>query len=108
MESRWLEEFITEGYNENYFDQFVDELMKSEHRDDIAIGWEKPKSREKMKAHLLGALLNAGVLTGKASDMARKYIGEKGKEANNFADYISEGKKKGKCKYSVWVYEYVN
>lgn len=108
MESKWLTEFVAEGYNNNYFDQFVDELMKSKHKDYIASRWEKPNSREKMKGHLLGALLYAGVLTGKASDMARKYIGKKGNEADNFADYISEGKKNSKCKYCDWVYDYVN
>ena len=107
-ESKWLGDFVAEGYNDNYFDQFVDELMKSEYKDYIASRWVKDKSRDKMKAHLLGALLNAGVLTGKASDMARKYIGRKGKEADNFADYISEGKKNSKCKFSDWVYDYVN
>lgn len=108
MESKWLGDFVAEGYNNNYFDQFVDELMKSEHKDYIASRWERASSREKMKGHLLGALLNAGVLKGKASDMARKYIGKKGQEADNFADYISEGKKKNKCNYSDWVYNYVN
>ena len=107
-ESKWLWDFVAEGYNENYFDQFVDELMKSEHKDDIAKGWEKPKSREKMKAHLLGALLKAGILTGTAAEIARKYIGKKCQEANNFADYISEGKKNSKCNYSDWVNDYVN
>ena len=107
-ESKWLGDFVAEGYNNNYFDQFVDELMKSEHRDYIALRWDNSNSREKMKGHLLGALLNAGVLKGRASDMARKYIGKKGKEADNFADYISEGKKKSKCNYSDWVYDYVN
>ena len=82
--------------------------MSSEYKDQIAVGWQKPASREKMKGHLLGSLLNAGVLTGKASEIARKYIGKKNKDAENFADYISEGKKKSKCKYSDWVYEYVN
>ena len=107
-ESKWLWDYVAEGYNENYFDQFVDELMKSEHKDDIAKGWEKPKSREKMKAHLLGALLKAGILNGTAAEIARKYIGNKGTKADNFADYISEGKKNSKCKYSDWVNDYVN
>lgn len=105
---RRIKDFVAECYNDNYFDQFVDELMKSEFRDQLASGWEKPKSREKMKGHLIGALLRAGILVGKASEIARKYIGKKGKEADNFADYISEGKKKSKCSYSDWVDEYVN
>lgn len=106
--SNWIKEFVAEGYNENYFDQFVDELMNSNFRDKLASGWEKPKSREKMKGHLIGSLLRAGILVGKASEIARKYIGKKGVEADNFADYISEGKKKSKCSYSDWVNDYVN
>ena len=107
-ESKWIDNFVADGYNENYFDQFVDNLMDSEFKDQIASSWEKPASREKMKGHLLGSLLNAGVLTGMASEIARKYIGKKNKDAENFADYISEGKNKSKCKYSDWVYYYVN
>jgi len=107
-ESKWIENFVAEEYDDNYVDQLVDELLSSEYKDQIAVGWQKPASREKMKGHLLGSLLNAGVLTGKASEIARKYIGKKNKDAENFADYISEGKKKSKCKYSDWVYEYVN
>ena len=61
-----------------------------------------------MKAHLLGALLKAGILNGTAAEIARKYIGNKGTKADNFADYISEGKKNSKCKYSDWVNDYVN
>ncbi len=106
-ESKWIGDFIAEGYNNNYFEQFVDELMKSEYKDKLALNWEKTQSREKMKAHLIGALLKAGVLEGNASEMARKYIGKQGKEANNFADYISEGKRNSKCLYSDWVYHYV-
>ena len=72
-----IDNFVADGYNENYFDQFVDNLMDSEFKDQIASSWEKPASREKMKGHLLGSLLNAGVLTGMASEIARKYIGKK-------------------------------
>ena len=107
-ESKWLVNFVAEGYNNNYFEQFVDELMKTDYRDRIASGWERPQSREKMKGHLIGTLLNAGILEGKASEMARKYKGRKGKETDNFADYISQGKKNSKCIYSDWVYRYVN
>ena len=106
-ESKWIGKVLGEGYNENYFDQFVDELMKSKYRDDIAKTWQKPKSRERLKAHLLGSLLRAEVLIGSASEIARLYIGKDNQDSKNFGDYILEGKKNTKCKFSDWVDDYV-
>lgn len=108
LESTWIGKVLTEGYNTNYLEQFLENLFDSEYKDYIAKGWEKPKGRDKMRGHLLGALMRAGILNDNASEIGRLYIGKKSEDAKTFASYVTEGKKRKNCQYSDWVYDYVN
>lgn len=108
--NNWIGTVMTEGYNTNYLENFVDALMKSEHKDYIASKWCNKRGREKMKCHLLGTLSRAGVLIENASKIARKYTGKEitDNKTSNFRDYITEGKNNKKCAYSDWVTDYVS
>ena len=107
-ESTWMGRVLRDGLNNNYLENFVDALMESKHKDWIAETWSKQASRDKLKCQLLGALMNAGVLTGTGAQIARFYAGKKDGDAGNYGDYVNEGKNYKKCKFSEWVYDYVN
>jgi len=87
--------------------QLIEDLMKSEYRDEIAEAWAKKELRLQVKGHVMGALAAAGVFSKKALAIARKYYGtgtDNTKEVKTLAKYMGDSRKEY---YTDWIIEYV-
>ena len=94
--------FTTEWRN-----RLIEDLMKSEHRDEIAEAWAKKDLRLQVKGHVMGALKTAGVLTKSALAIARIYYGtgeDDTKEAKTLAKYMGDSRK---TYYADWIINYI-
>ena len=88
--------------------QLIEDLMKSEYRDEIAEAWAKKELRLQVKGHVMGALAAAGVFSKKALAIARIYYGtgtDNTKEVKTLAKYMGDSRKEY---YTDWIVEYVN
>ena len=88
--------------------QLIEDLMKSEHRDEIAKAWANKDLRLQVKGHVMGALSTAGVLKKSALAIARIYYGtgaDNTKEVKTLAKYMGDSRKEY---YTDWIVEYVN
>lgn len=89
-------------YTVGWRNTFVDSLMASEHGEEIARNWAKEDKHNKIMAHVIGTLADAGVFTGtynaisKKVDIMRNY--------RSFSKYMSGGKQQP---YALWVKQYV-
>ena len=90
-------------YDTSWTDSFIEALMDSNFGKTIAEDWGKVDKCNKIQAHIVGLLKDAGVLKGSYDGIASK-IGIMA-EARTFAKYMGEGKKEP---YADWVKEYVN
>ncbi len=93
-------------FDNDWFQQFVTDLMASEYRNDIAKQWSLPKQCLIIKGNVLGILLNAGVFKGSRLNMARLYYAaeKNSAEVKTLAKYMNDLKH---CPYVEWVEEYV-
>ena len=102
----WFKEQRTkEAYNESWTDAFVSALMASEWKDGIAQDWAVQGKRTKVnqiKGHLIGLLVDNGVLKGSYDSIAAKVALTE--DSRSFSRYMSEGKKQP-C--ADWVKDYV-
>ena len=88
--------------------QLIEDLMKSEHRDEIAEAWSNKDLRLQVKGHVMGALSAAGVLKKSALAVARIYYGtgaDNTKDVKTLAKYMGDSRKEY---YADWIVEYVN
>jgi hypothetical protein len=88
--------------------QLIEDLMKSEYRDEIAEAWANKDLRLQVKGHVMGALSAAGVLKKSALAIARVYYGtgaDNTKEVKTLAKYMGDSRK---VYYADWIVEYVN
>lgn len=95
-------------YTKAWREQFVEKLMDSDYRHDIARKWKNKDQRLQVKGRLIGSLIKAGVINKKALAVARVYYGtheENTKEVNTLAKYMGDSRKEN---YSLWVAEYVS
>ena len=104
LKSSWIEQVLNrEKYNEQWMDVFIDALMASEYREEIACDWEKKDKRLLIKGYILGLLKDAGVLKGSYDKIAENaHLTEK---SRTFSRYMGEGKKQH---YAGWVINYVS
>ncbi len=106
LSESWFKELRTdERYDTAWTEGFIDALMASEWRDEIARDWSVNGIRNKrnqIKGHVVGLLKDAQVLKGSYDSIAR----EAGvtDEARLFARYMSDGKKQ---RYADWVKDYI-
>ena len=104
LQGEWLESFRTSGkYNNQWSKDFINQLMKSEHKIQIASEWKRPSSRLAMKASIIACLKEAGVIKGSDLSIASAIMDDKTK-SNTFARYMGRGKEKP---YLEWIINYV-
>ena len=110
FEEPWFKEFRSDKkYSLKWIDQFLNDLLRSEWRDEIADEWYKPDKKKTVLGYVIGCLKSAGVLKGSDSAIASavvKYIKFDDKEIDGkaFATYFGKGRKEG---YFDWICEYV-
>jgi hypothetical protein len=110
FEEPWFKEFRSDKkYSLKWIDQFLNDLLRSEWRDEIADEWYKPDKKKTVLGYVIGCLKSAGVLKGSDSAIAFavvKYIKFDDKEIDGkaFATYFGKGRKEG---YFDWICEYV-
>ena len=94
-------------FSAEWHNQLIEDLMKSEYRDEIAEAWAKKELRLQVKGHVMGALAAAGVFSKKALAIARIYYGtgtDNTKEVKTLAKYMGDSRKEY---YTDWIIEYV-
>ncbi len=102
-----FEKVRTEKFFDNqWFEQFIKDLMASEYRDEIAELWGQPEQRRLLVGNVLGVLLNAGVFNCSRINLARLYYGtdQNAPEVKTLAKYMNQLKK---CPYVEWGQLYV-
>ncbi len=94
-------------YTAEWLEQCIAELMRSEHRDNIAEAWDEEGKRLRIRGYVLGALRTAGVFNCSALHMARLYFDteENTAEVKTLAKYIGDVRH---CKFADWIIEYVD
>lgn len=96
-------------YDLEWVKKFLEDLMKSEWRDEILADWRKPNMKKKVLAFILASLNSAGVLKGSGLSIASAVVpfadfdGKKN-IPKAFHSYFSEGREKG---YYEWICDYV-
>lgn len=94
-------------FSAEWRNQLIEDLMKSEYRDEIAEAWAKKELRLQVKGHVMGALAAAGVFSKKALAIARIYYStgaDNTKEVKTLAKYMGDSRKEY---YTDWIIEYV-
>ena len=90
-------------YNRQWFDQFVDELMSTDHGKLIAVEWESTDRRLKLKASILGALMASDVIGDSYLNIARTLMGGDDKEVKTFAKYMGNWQR---WPFAEWIQNY--
>jgi hypothetical protein len=93
-------EAVADGYGMEWMSMYIDALMESRHRDELAKEWENEKKRNIIVGRIIGSLKEAGVFKENYSKLG-KMLDRKG--GKTFARYISEAKKHDIC---AWTIEY--
>ena len=103
LAEEWFEIHRTDRcYDTKWTEDFVNSLMKSEHRDYIATEWSKDKRQDYIRGCLLGLLKEGGVIKGSMDSIARS--------ANVCENYRTFSKYMGQCRqepYADWALDYV-
>lgn len=104
LKGSWFAEVRSkDDYGEEWTDRFVDVLMQSEHRDQIALEWGKKDKPLQIKGYVVGLLKDAGVLKGSYDNIAEKIsLTDK---SRTFSKYMGAGKRQP---YADWVKCYVS
>ena len=106
LRGAWIKEVrALVSYDEVWTDTFIEALMASEWRDDIARQWTATGQRRKVKqikGYVLGLLVDAGVLRGSYDSIAAK--AGVTDDPRSFSRYMGEGKKQP---YAHWVRQYI-
>ena len=110
FEEPWFKEFRSDKkYNLKWVELFLNNLLRSEWRDEIADEWYKPDKKKTVLGYIIGCLITAGVLEGSDSAVASavvKYIkfDDKVIVGKTIAINFGKGRKKGYCE---WICDYV-
>ncbi|MCR5180778.1 MAG: hypothetical protein K6C30_06140 [Bacteroidaceae bacterium] len=93
-------------YTDQWMEECINELMQSEHRDEVASLWAKKNQRLKVKGWTLGAFSDAGIFNVSSLKLARLYYHTETNtaEAKTLAKYMGEKNKPDFCK---WISQYV-
>ena len=92
-------------YNLKWINQFFDDLLRSEWRDEIADEWYKPDKVLSVQGHIIGCLIKAGVINGSDLSVASAIIKGTDRENKTFATYMGRGKRESYCN---WICKYTN
>ena len=106
MQQDWFKEFRTDPkYGDIWIENFVSELLASEHQQELLEIWQVAKKRQKLKSYIIGCLKIAGVIEGSNLGIATAFLNGSIKENTNFANFMGRGKKMSFCD---WICDYVN
>lgn len=110
FEEPWFKEFRSDKkYNLKWIEQFLNNLLRSEWRDEIADEWYKPDKKKTVLGYIIGCLITAGVLVGSDSAIASTVVNyikfdDKVIVGKTIAINFGKGRKKGYCE---WICDYV-
>lgn len=96
-----FETALTENYNDNWLNLYMDALMESPHKEQLAEDWSVPSKRMTIVCCIIGVLKEVGVFKGKYQQLANLLKGENSRTLSN---YIGKGKKHAILD---WTKEYV-
>ena len=103
LNEEWFEIHRTDKcYDAKWSEDFVNALMKSEHRDYIATEWSKDKRQDYIRGCVLGLLKEGGVIKGSMDSIARS--------ANVCDNYRTFSRYMGQSRqepYADWVLDYL-
>ena len=103
LTEEWFEIHRTDkSYDAKWIEDFVNALMKSEHRDYIATEWSKDKRQDYIRGCVLGLLKEGGVIKGSMDSIARS--------ANVCDNYRTFSRYMGQSRqepYADWVLDYL-
>ena len=103
LNEEWFEIHRTDKrYDQRWAEEFVNVLMKSEHRDYLATEWSKDKRQDYIRGCVLGLLKEGGVIKGSMDSIARS--------ANVCDNYRTFSRYMGQCRqepYAEWVLDYL-
>lgn len=103
FEKPWFKEFRSDkNYNLQWIEQFLNDLLRSEWRDEIADEWKNKNLF--VKGCIIGCMKEAGLISGSDLSIASAIINGDEKDNKTFAIYMGKGKKRGFCN---WIREYV-
>lgn len=103
FEQPWFNEFRSDKrYTLKWVEEFLDDLLRSEWRDEIADEWRNKSLI--MKGCIIGCMKEAGIINGSDLSIASAIINGDEKDNKTFAIYMGKGKKKGFC---TWICDYV-
>ena len=91
-------EAVADGYGMEWLGKYIDALMESEHRDELAKEWENERRRSIIAGRIIGSLKEAGVFKENYSKLGKMLDKKNGK---TFARYISEAKKSDICAWTI-------
>ena len=101
----WFEKYRSDKkYDLKWIKQFLDDLLRSEWRDEIADDWYKRDKVLSVKGNIIGCLKEAGVLNGSDLSIATAAAEDEDIEGKTFAIYFGKGRKKDYCD---WICNYV-
>jgi len=89
-------------YDQRWTEEFINVLMKSEHRDYLATEWSKDKRQDYIRGCVLGLLKEGGVIKGSMDSIARS--------ANVCDNYRTFSRYMGQCRqepFAEWVLDYI-
>jgi hypothetical protein len=103
LNEEWFEIHRTDKrYDQRWAEEFVNVLMKSEHRDYLATEWSKDKRQDYIRGCVLGLLKEGGVIKGSMDSIARS--------ANVCDNYRTFSRYMGQCRqepYAEWILDYL-
>lgn len=111
LNADWFDEYSTDKdkYTVEWREELVNDLMKTEYKDEIVDMWKTKDGRKRnnknlVKCSLLGSLLEVGVIKAQKSELASKLDISSIKD-NSLADYLGSKKR---APYLEWLRNYVN
>ena len=103
LKEEWFEiHRIDKRYDQQWTEEFINALMRSEHRDYLATEWSKNKRQDYIRGCVLGLLKEGGVIKGSMDSIARS--------ANVCDNYRTFSRYMGQCRqepYADWVLYYI-
>ena len=103
LNEEWFEIHRTDKrYDQQWTEEFINVLMKSEYRVYLATEWSKDKRQDYLRGCVLGLLKEGGVIRGSMDSIARS--------ANVCDNYRTFSRYMGQCRqepYADWVLDYI-
>ena len=105
MQQDWFKEFRTDPkYGDIWIENFVSELLASEHQQELLAIWQDADKRLTLKGNIIGCLNKAGIIDGSDLGIATALLNGTIGENKKFAIYMGRGKKMFFCD---WICDYV-